>query len=118
MRMWDRLRPRRPREPEPPPLPETVTNPALESRIARGARGEPVDLVGALLEATFVMPTSGPVVADLPGYDPPLYARDQVQMVAVCTSLDRAPSAAPITSRSSRRAIGDDLLSWPIPGTS
>lgn len=98
MGVWDRLRPRRPREPEPPPLPESVTNPALEWLIARCAQGEPVDLVGALLEATLVMPTGGPVVADLQDFDPLLYARDQVQMVAVFTSLDRARSATDLVT--------------------
>ncbi len=96
--MWGRLRPRSPRQPELPPLPETVTNPALESLMARGAQGEPVDLAGALLEATLVMPTSGPVVVDLQDFAPLLYARDQVQMVAVFTSLDRARSATDLVT--------------------
>jgi len=113
--VWDRLRPRKPQEPNgpqqqgTPPLPPDGTTPDLEAVIARSAQGERLDLVGALLGATLVVPTRREVGPHFEGFDPVFYASGQVPVLVVFTSLDRARATTDLATVA-LTMTGSDLL--------
>lgn len=109
MGIWDRLRPRTQGQERTPPPEGAVANPELESLIARGAQGESVDVVGALLRATLVIPTGGEVGPHFEGFDPVFYARDQTPVLTVFTSLERVRPTTDLATHA-LTMTGRDLL--------
>jgi hypothetical protein len=67
-----------------------AANGGLEEVIARGMRGEQVDVLGAFLAAQVVVPSGEAVSDGFGGFVPVLYEREGVPILAVFTSLDRA----------------------------
>lgn len=62
----------------------------LEHLIARGMRGERLDVIEAMLRTQLLVPSGADVGPGFVGFVPVLYDRDGVPMLAVFTSLERA----------------------------